>query len=811
MGGDTSPTSKEGPRPAETPVNELKPPTVDVIVTQEEEDVEQTVPVLSTDISTSSDQELQSLEATSTEVKAPVSVIVTADAEDFEKTPQQESLVDVKVTEAILSSTSEKSISQEELTESTEAVETLQPIKVIVTQEEEEEEEALRKNNEDIVRLEELAAKAKALASWKRAVGPARKPAKVAEEKTDKSEGSASVEEAQEIVASDNLKVIDPAAEVLVEEKAAEENTADSKKETEETLAANKEEFDFEESLGWTVQGRKGRKGKKGLSKLKGIISELKAEEAEKKEVIEEPKVLSFEEAAKQVEAESAFSRRTFAAPQSVEVKEDVDTDSSGWEVIEVSDDSEDEVKEVTEVTKEVKEMMSEEEKGCSGQRWVEEMNEKNRKKMELESKATDASASYSQSTFWREPISQLPNMPSLPKEEKMEEVKKVEDEKKPAGISLPISEMTYGWMDDDDVMGSIDTDEEDVEEKEKKLEEVKPVMSYADAAKKVEEVKPKGNALPTEDLTEAMGTMNSGEDDDVLDNRENLTLDLIPEKKKDEVPEQFSPVQYWRDPIPDILDPEEPLKNAEKSEKKSEKPKPITPKVAKPKSWLASNMAGMFDRKPKPKVKAEEVVAKKKESEKKTPPTSSAAEIKEVKPTISSSSTVTEVKSVTKEEKKEKATTIQREENEKQSKPKNPCDKESVWLDKWKFDDAEARFYEKESRSVERESSSTEVGNKKTPEKDIGDTRRKGRIVKEITEETHEKVEVVYKVPEKMWAPPGCPADKDLKMDNKDLKEKLTSIEAENKEMRKSLAQLSEHIRALTARVNLLEKEVVV
>ena len=399
--GDTSRTSKEGPRPAETPVNELKPPAVDVIVTQEEdEDVEQTVPVLSTDISTSSYQELQSLEATSTEVKAPVSVIVTADAEDFEKTPQQESLVDVKVTEAILSSTSEKPISQEELTESTEAVKTPEPIKVIVTQEEEEEEEeALRKNNEDIVRLEELATKAKALASWKRAASPARKPAKVAEEKTDKSESS--VEEAQEIVASDNLKVIDPAAEVLVEEKAAEENTADSKtaaadvnvevgrNETEETLAANKEEFDFEESLGWTVQGRKGRKGKKGLSKLKGIISELKAEEAEKKEVIEEPKVLSFEEAAKQVEAESALARRTFAAPQSVEVKEDVDTDSSGWEVIEVSDDSEDEVKEVTEVTKEVKEMMSEEEKGCSGQRWVEEMNEKNKEQSKLESKAT--------------------------------------------------------------------------------------------------------------------------------------------------------------------------------------------------------------------------------------------------------------------------------------------------------------------------------------------------------------------------------------------------------------------------------------
>merc|ERR1719341_3135162 len=144
---------------------------------------------------------------------------------------------------------------------------------------------------------------------------------------------------------------------------------------------------------------------------------------------------------------------------------------------------------------------------------------------------------------------------------------------------------------------------------------------------------------------------MDSDDDDDVADNRENLTLDLksppeIPEKKKDEVPEQYSPVQYWRDPIPDILDPEEPLKNAEKSEKKSEKPKPITPKVAKPKSWLASNMAGMFDRKPKPKVKAEQVAKK---SEKKTP---ASVEIKDVKQSISSSSTATEVKSIIEEAK---------------------------------------------------------------------------------------------------------------------------------------------------------------
>merc|ERR1711971_1303750 len=159
------------------------------------------------------------------------------------------------------------------------------------------------------------------------------------------------------------------------------------------------------------------------------------------------------------------------------------------------------------------------------------------------------------------------------------------------------------------------------------------------------------------------------------------------------------SPVQYWRDPIPDILDPEEPLKSAEKSKKASEKPKP---KAAKPKSWLANNMAGMFDRKPKPKVKTEQVAKK---SEKKTP---ASIEIQDVKPSVSSSS-ATEVKS----KESAKPTTIQTESNQKQSKPK--IDKENVWLDKWKFDDAEARFYEKESckrgENVERESSSTEVG----------------------------------------------------------------------------------------------------
>ena len=350
-----SPTSKQGPRP----VNELKLPALDVIVNQVEDDLDQTAVE---PVALISDEELPPLE-TAEEVKAPVSVIVTAEKEELPK--DRKSFV----------------------TPSTRK----EPIQVIVTEDKEE----VFKNvnvNEEISRLEELAAKAKAVASWKRSVSPARNT--VAEEKS-----AAVVEETPEIGKPDNLKVIDSAAGEAGEGKASKENTANSEtdvKVEEPAIRSNKEseeipkeeEFDFEESLGWTVQGRKGRKGKKGLSKLKGIISELKAEVVEKKELPEEPKILSFEEAAKEVEAESAFARRIFAASLSGDVKvqqEEADTDSSGWEVIEVSEDSEDEV---TDVTKEVKEKMNEEENGCS-QRWVEEMNEKNRKKMEQENKAT--------------------------------------------------------------------------------------------------------------------------------------------------------------------------------------------------------------------------------------------------------------------------------------------------------------------------------------------------------------------------------------------------------------------------------------
>ena len=108
----------------------------------------------------------------------------------------------------------------------------------------------------------------------------------------------------------------------------------------------------------------------------------------------QEPVILSFEEAAREVEAESFHSKPAFKATISEVAKEDLppkvsltaefqspgSSVSSGWEVIEVSDESEDEVTEV-------KEAMTGEPLGS--QRWVEEMNEINKKMMEGDTKTT--------------------------------------------------------------------------------------------------------------------------------------------------------------------------------------------------------------------------------------------------------------------------------------------------------------------------------------------------------------------------------------------------------------------------------------
>merc|ERR1711962_983260 len=153
------------PRPAEAaPGNLLNvPDLVHVSGGQEVEDVEEAVPLLTT-----SGPELPSLETPSKEVKAPLSPIVSGDPRP--KSPDE----DIVTHQDNTSFTKEKPassfasaiihVAQEELVpESSEevTVETAEPIKVIVTQEEEEEEEAVKENEEEIVRLEELAAKAK--------------------------------------------------------------------------------------------------------------------------------------------------------------------------------------------------------------------------------------------------------------------------------------------------------------------------------------------------------------------------------------------------------------------------------------------------------------------------------------------------------------------------------------------------------------------------------------------------------------------------------------------------------------------------
>ena len=62
-----------------------------------------------------------------------------------------------------------------------------------------------------------------------------------------------------------------------------------------------------------------------------------------------------------------------------------------------------------------------------------------------------DSEAGYSQSNFWRDPISDT--LPDLPGAGSKEAEKEKETQVKPKGISLPTEEMTFDWMDDDAAM----------------------------------------------------------------------------------------------------------------------------------------------------------------------------------------------------------------------------------------------------------------------------------------------------------------------------------------------------------------------
>merc|ERR1719228_848934 len=116
---------------------------------------------------------------------------------------------------------------------------------------------------------------------------------------------------------------------------------------------------------------------------------------------------------------------------------------------------------------------------------------------METISTERENSSTYSQSTFWRDPISDLADLPPSSSETNKVDTKdkKRKEETKAPGISLPISEMSYDWMDDNVAMGSIDTDEDENVTETKEVEKSKTENHEKDS-------KPKGITLPIEDVT---------------------------------------------------------------------------------------------------------------------------------------------------------------------------------------------------------------------------------------------------------------------------------------------------------------------
>jgi len=285
-------------------------------------------------------------------------------------------------------------------------------------------------------------------------------------------------------------------------------------------------------------------------------------------------------------------------------------------------------------------------------------------------------------------------------------------------------------------------------------------------------------------------------------------------------VTEQFSPVQYWRDPIPDIADLEAELKA-------SEKPKPIKTVKPKEKNWLASNMAGMFDRKPKtkPKTVADSVgVTIKKGKENNPVQTTGSNTTKSVKKDnlkgnvehqkICEASIKEDNLKENVEHQKICEASNKEEKSEEWRQYMKTFGNENVWLDKWKCDDAEKKFYEKENNAAIDKSGEESVNSTNTSSsekkakaeqgkenlmttsssevKASVEKQPRGRVVKEITEEIHEIIEVT-RTPEKM--------------ETSKLKEKISSVEAENKKMREILEELGRNIKALTSRVAALEE----
>merc|ERR1712192_108399 len=106
------------------------------------------------------------------------------------------------------------------------------------------------------------------------------------------------------------------------------------------------------------------------------------------------------------------------------------------------------------------------------------------------------------------------------PEESKIGEPnQKSASEAKPVGIALPTSEMTFDWMDDDTAMGSIESEEEDEATEKGKTDEQKADVPAVASEK---EVKPAGIALPITEMTDdwmdddtAMGSMDSEEEEE--------------------------------------------------------------------------------------------------------------------------------------------------------------------------------------------------------------------------------------------------------------------------------------------------------
>jgi len=302
----------------------------------------------------------------------------------------------------------------------------------------------------------------------------------------------------------------------------------------------------------------------------------------------------------------------------------------------------------------------------------------------------------------------------------------------------------------------------------------------------------------------------------------------------------EFSPIVYWRDPLPEIT----PLSQ----EISINKTKPDIPNEVKIKDISIENKESKKSflnevktlpeipplsqeisiNKTKPEiqneVKIKDISIENKESKKsflnevktlpEIPPLSQEISINKTKPEIQNEVKIKDISIENKESKKSSLNEVKQNIKKviKKDDAFNQFSFDNVWLDKYKYDDAETKYYQKLAKQVECEvkpngvtksqnnaKHTYELSNTSGNENEHTNTRKFRQELNEI------KTIAAIEVPDEKKK--NTEVKNNKSEENSSLEDRLKMLEAENTEFKQSLSHLSSCVKKLEERVRNLEE----